>query len=266
MGFQAIVGELERAFPIEGYVVSNISPYRTVFDVFQRLGDGLRVLDFGSGPCDKTAVASLLGHSCVAVDDFGDEWYAAQLESIRTFAVAHSIEIRTELPDKSADCTFDVIMLNDVLEHLHTSPREIMVRLVELLRPGGTVFLTVPNLANLRKRLDILRGRTNLAAFELYYSYPGDWRGPVREYVRGDLESLAKFLGLVGDVDTVSHMEHRLGPSLRGPYRLLTSLRPDLRDTWRYVGTKPEGWSKATLAEPQFVEAYELKSKGGLHE
>ena len=34
------------------------------------LTPGARILDFGAGPCDSTAVLARMGYSCTAVDDF----------------------------------------------------------------------------------------------------------------------------------------------------------------------------------------------------
>ena len=83
-------------------------------------------------------------------------------------------------------------MLNDVIEHLHNSPRSILLALLEALKDEGVLLITVPNAGNIRKRLDLLRGKTNLPPFSQYYWHPDPWRGHVREYVHGDLEQLAQ--------------------------------------------------------------------------
>jgi 2-polyprenyl-3-methyl-5-hydroxy-6-metoxy-1,4-benzoquinol methylase len=70
-----------------------------------------------------------------------------------------------------------MVMLHSVLQHLPDSPRDLLVNLVERIRPGGYLFITVPNHVNLRKRLAVLCGKTSHAPYVMYYWYPGGWRG-----------------------------------------------------------------------------------------
>ena len=70
-----------------------------------------------------------------------------------------------------------MVMLNHVVEHLHDFPRDLLNDLLTLVKPSGLLFITVPNAGNVRKRLDLLRGKTNLPPYEGYYWYPGRWRG-----------------------------------------------------------------------------------------
>ena len=48
---------------------------------------------------------------------------------------------------------FDMIMLNDIIEHLHESPKELLLSLLALLKDDGILFITVPNAGNIKKRL-----------------------------------------------------------------------------------------------------------------
>jgi predicted TPR repeat methyltransferase len=51
----------------------------------------------------------------------------------------------------------DVIVLADVLEHLRNQ-REVLQRVREALAPGGLLFISVPNIANITIRLGLLFG------------------------------------------------------------------------------------------------------------
>ena len=53
---------------------------------------------------------------------------------------------------------FDVIVYGDVLEHLK-APDQVFHRLNAYLAPGGKVIVSVPNIAHLWVRLNLLRGR-----------------------------------------------------------------------------------------------------------
>ena len=60
-----------------------------------------------------------------------------------------------ELP---ARASFDVVLLGDVLEHL-VHPEEVMRRIRPLLKPGGYVAISLPNVVHWQTRLKIMRGR-----------------------------------------------------------------------------------------------------------
>ena len=54
--------------------------------------------------------------------------------------------------------TFDVVLCGDLVEHLRR-PGAALARLRPLLRPGGRLVLTTPNVANWALRLSLLAGR-----------------------------------------------------------------------------------------------------------
>jgi predicted TPR repeat methyltransferase len=53
---------------------------------------------------------------------------------------------------------FDVVVCADVLEHL-PRPEELLARIRSWLRPGGTLFVSLPNVANVVVRAALLAGR-----------------------------------------------------------------------------------------------------------
>jgi glycosyltransferase involved in cell wall biosynthesis len=55
---------------------------------------------------------------------------------------------------------YDAIILGDILEHVR-NPREALQRLSRLLNPGGKVLMSLPNVANIWIRLNLLLGRFN---------------------------------------------------------------------------------------------------------
>jgi len=182
--------------------------------VCRYLPAGAQILDFGAGPADKTAVLAELGYACVAMDDLKDEWHVRgnAREMILDFAAEMDVQfISMDGDGLPPDARFDMVMLHSVVQHLHESPRDLLVGLIERIRTGGYLFITVPNHVNLRKRLAVLRGKTSHAPYVLYYWYPGQWRGYVREYTRGDCTELAEALGLdLVELRGVHHMLYRL--------------------------------------------------------
>jgi 2-polyprenyl-3-methyl-5-hydroxy-6-metoxy-1,4-benzoquinol methylase len=59
------------------------------------------------------------------------------------------------------DSTFDVVRLNHVLEHTQDPLKELQI-CRGLLRPGGVLFISVPNIAGLSPRLKSLQSRLHL--------------------------------------------------------------------------------------------------------
>jgi hypothetical protein len=156
-----------------------------------------------------------------------------------------------------------MIMLHDVLEHLHDSPRDMLNDFLEVTKPDGLLFITVPSAVNIRKRIGVLFGRTNLPPFKKYYWYPGHWRGHVREYVRGDLESLAKYLNLdILELRTCDHMVGRkLSGIIRPLYLLVTGVFRGWKDSWLLVARKKPGWTpKKSLPENEIPEIFGSKT------
>lgn len=242
------VEHLRRRFPFEHYTDALEATYFTVAEVLLRhLSPGDRVLDFGSGPCDKTAVAQALGFRSAATDDLQDDWHSTEgtRDKILDFARQEGIDFRLAEGHRLAfdEPVFDLVMMHDVLEHLHDSPRHLINDLLALTKPDGLFFATVPNAVNIRKRLDVLRGRTNLPNFEGFYWYPGPWRGHIREYTLDDLRKLCGFLGLdILELDGVHHMLRRLPRGAEALYRAVTAPFPGLRDSLLVVARKKPGW------------------------
>lgn len=233
--------------------------YYSIASAIQRFAPkGARILDFGAGPADKTAILQLLGYRCTAIDDFQNPIhftgeFRSMLKDLASRTGMEVLELDGALPFEPD--SFDVVMLNDVLEHLHDPPRELLNDLVNLLREDGLLLVTVPNAVNLRKRFDVIRGRTNHPRFDTYYWYPGPWRGHVREYTRRDLELLAHYLDLeVLELTGCHHMLHVLGSVQRAIYRIATTLAPDSRDSWRFVARKKQGWSPSLEPPPGILD------------
>jgi SAM-dependent methyltransferase len=207
---------------------------------------GASVLDVGSGPCDKTAVAQLLGFNCAACDDLQDPWHLAGNNRAKIIDFAKRMGIRFRLMDGRfpfEDEQFDVVMLHGVIEHLHNSPRELLCALLDHLKLGGFLFITVPNAVNIRKRIDVLCGKTSHPRFYGYYWFPEPWRGHVREYTKGDLSLLAHFLNLrIVSLVGYHGMLSVLPTALRPIYRLATIPFDGWRESLSLLAQKPLDW------------------------
>ena len=70
--------------------------------------------------------------------------------SLNGIPVDYGIDLRKSLP--YADASFDVVLLVEVIEHLENH-RIAIGELVRILKPGGVLILTTPNIMRLNSRL-----------------------------------------------------------------------------------------------------------------
>ena len=168
-----------------------------------RRGD--RVLDLGCGFGRHAFEAARRGAAVVALDAGPEE--VAQVRG--TFgAMVEAGELAADHPATAVqgdalalpfpDATFDRVIASEVLEHI-PDDRAAMVELARVLRPGGTMAVTVPRCGP---------EAINWALSDEYHDTPG---GHVRIYRRSTLE---RRLSLAGLRPTGFHHAHGLHLSL----------------------------------------------------
>jgi SAM-dependent methyltransferase len=125
------------------------------------------------------------------------------------------------------DGTFDRAMCLDVLEHLtfEEQPRAL-AELFRVLRQGGQLLVSVPNLAHLQSRVHfVLQGRLIRTASE--YKHPGD--RPAGEYIalarHAGFELVAR-KGIFPTIPVLTRLIRRHPRALQPVHRLLTRLVP----------------------------------------
>jgi SAM-dependent methyltransferase len=188
---------------------------------YDRLGlrDGDTMLDLGCGFGRHAFEAARRGANVVALDAGRDEvegvaaTFAAMVEAgelgpnaLHT-ACVQGDALHLPFPDAS----FDRVICSEVLEHI-PGDREAMGELARVLRPGGTMAVTVPR---------FLPELVNWALSDAYHNVPG---GHIRIYRRSVLEGRLSSVGLRV---TGHHYAH----GLHSPYWWLKCL----------VGTTNEG-------------------------
>lgn len=104
----------------------------------------------------------------------------------------HREDWRVDMPH------YDVIVMAEVIEHLHTAPQLVLAFLATLLAPRGLLIIQTPNAADLSRRIKLLIGRNPTEMIRLDPTNPGHFR----EYTRAELRQLAASAGL--DVERIS--------------------------------------------------------------
>ncbi|MFN8611169.1 MAG: class I SAM-dependent methyltransferase [Vulcanimicrobiota bacterium] len=78
---------------------------------------------------------------------------------------------------------YDLIIFSEVIEHLQGNPRLALRHLLRVLRPGGRLLLTTPNLVRLLNRVKMALGRPPVPEV----GPPEWWGGHMREYTYGEI-------------------------------------------------------------------------------
>jgi SAM-dependent methyltransferase len=197
--------------PAWDYYPTYMAKLEAVRAWLDRLPDATRVLDAGCG-------------EGVLVDEYSPRLAIEGVDANYTTPRVRAGSV-TALP--YGDGSFDRALCLDVLEHLPFDQQSLAFgELHRVLRAGGELLVSVPNLAHLQSRVHfLLRGRLIRTASEL--KHPGD--RPASEYIA--LASRAGFVlterrGIFPTVPVVTRLIRRNPRGLLPLHRWLTRLLP----------------------------------------
>jgi SAM-dependent methyltransferase len=97
-----------------------------------------------------------------------------------------------------ADESFDLVILWEVIEHFYTDPMFALSEINRVLRPGGLLFVSTPNLASWVALLRIMNGQTP----SFYNKYTLGHRRHVHEHVPSSIGSILNSAGFHSNVWT----------------------------------------------------------------
>lgn len=104
-----------------------------------------RVLDFGCGPGYLLEKLAAKGVDCHGID-FSPESVDKARDRLREQGTAATVELARGIPTHLEERSYDAVFFLETLEHLLEEERAPTVaELSRILRPGGTLIVTVPN-------------------------------------------------------------------------------------------------------------------------
>jgi SAM-dependent methyltransferase len=162
------------------------------------------VLEFGCVPPVLTGALVHRGLDVTGVD-IAPERFERSLAALGCPIVKCNIE--TE-PLPFDDASFDLVLFNEIFEHLRVDLLFTFSELCRVLKPGALLMLSTPNLRSFRGMLGlVVKGRSAWCCPNIYEEWGKISRlghmGHVREYTTRDVTS---FLGAVGfEIDFVVH-------------------------------------------------------------
>ncbi|MFH1539011.1 MAG: class I SAM-dependent methyltransferase [bacterium] len=222
---------------------------RNVFLITRVLGDfpSGRVLDAGASPAHLSALLQRAGCGVTAIDLYPDSPFVQDRGAPRK-NLFRELNIHVVQHDIAAgnfpleDNSFDAALFTEVLEHIRGNPLPALEEIRRVLRPGGRLYLTTPNVVALRNRLKILVGRNIYNPVEMMINV-APYKCHNREYTLAEVVEVVERAGL--KVVAAEHHFFRNPPAgdplqalLRAAFIAATAPFPSLRSNLFVVGEK----------------------------
>jgi SAM-dependent methyltransferase len=180
------VDAMRKAEPRNGYLAFHAPRYRAVLDLLSGyVGPKSGVLDIG-----RSSLTDLIARAfSVRVDSLG---FALDGPTATGRHFHFDLNAAQSAASWRRDLgPYDVVVMAEVIEHIHTAPSLVLGFVRSLVAGGGILVLQTPNAAALHKRMKLLLGRNPYEMIREDVTDPGHFR----EYTRGELRGLAAGAG-----------------------------------------------------------------------
>lgn len=218
--------------------------YYSILDTIQKLANGqkLRILDIGCFPYHIGYALEMMGHDVYGI--------SSHHEPIKNKNIAIVNIEQEKFPYKNG--FFDMVLCNEVIEHLPQSPIPVLREIHRVLKKEGYAMVTTPNIARSINRGKLLFGKNIMYPTSVFFENNGKgnniYHRHNREYILGELEELFRksSFEIIKNNCFISYTPFRkrenpdsvllfLGKFLN--YLLMLAM-PSLRDTLLVIGKK----------------------------
>lgn len=153
------------------------------------------ICDYGAAPFVLTKALNLQGYKTTGIDIAPERFNF--LEKLKLNIIKCNVD-NEALPFK--DCQFDAVIFNELFEHLRVNLILTMQEVYRILKPGGILFLSTPNLKSLGGVINFLfHNKSYACASDLFH----EWNkintighmGHVREYTAFEVTDFLSKIG-----------------------------------------------------------------------
>jgi len=228
--------ELDRDAEI-AYMLEERFHFRQILRALTRRESPARILDVGTTPFTLFLAEAYPGSEVHTVD---------RTDLLQARCAVHGVGHHVCDLDNDAlpfaDEFFDVVIFTEVLEHVFAPPSRVLGEMFRILRPGGSLVISVPNIAALHKRIKLLFGLTPLPPPDIQMQK--DWvhgHGHLHEYTRKELVGLLRGCGFTAE--RTKFMRPRVGDALatrhrRPAARVMRAAYHAIQALWPAFGTQ----------------------------
>lgn len=220
---------------------------------------GSFVLDIGAA--DGSVARRLLERGCRVVGVEVEPEAAREAERFCEQVIVGDVEA-LDLSAAVDGARFHVVLLLDVLEHLH-EPLATLKAAADLLKPGGRMILSVPNVTHAAVRLQLLSGRftyTDTGLLDRTHLHFFDRQGLEQLLAEAGLTVLDRMRTVAGVTET----EIRIDPATFQAETMSVAMGDDDAETYQFVyvvvpGAGPTSPGPASLGEMLQRRAFEAE-------
>ncbi|MBA4386888.1 MAG: hypothetical protein C0404_02840 [Verrucomicrobia bacterium] len=239
---------------------------RRYADTLSLLGEGRnrRMLDIGSYPGHLAFLAQELGYEVFALTGLNEHSNSLKIVTDRFKALSIPVMFADIEKDQFMfpEGFFDVVLAAEVIEHMAFNPFRLLKESFRVLKPGGRIIISTPNIARLENALKLFAGRSfhpdlHGNFHELFSSILSHRH--TREYTAGDLKVMLEeqHMEMYRFTGTRTHYSACFDPAwslAAAPLLAAKKIWPRFKSNLLVEATKP---ANVTLIQPREVEPAE---------